>query len=101
MIKHKKVYCTFFDYDYGDHIQCEVCKYNFDEKQDGVIYEAVDIHHISPRGMGHSGKCCNVNEIPNLVALCRNHHQMCEDDKSFNKKVRIIHLKNIIKKLEE
>ena len=46
MIKHKKVYCTFFGYDYGDNIACEYCLYNFNNKKEGVIREAVDILHI-------------------------------------------------------
>tara|TARA_R100001463_G_scaffold44370_2_gene92221 strand:+ start:3852 stop:4127 length:276 start_codon:yes stop_codon:yes gene_type:complete len=89
MIKHKKVYCTFFNYNIGDNIICECCQHK----------KAVDIHHIKPRGMGGT-KCCNINEIPNLVALCRDCHNKAESNKSFNKKVQIIHLKNIIKKLE-
>jgi 5-methylcytosine-specific restriction endonuclease McrA len=83
---YKKVYCTFFGYDYGySKILCEWCK-----------KLAVDIHHISPRG--HS-KCDNLNEVPNLVALCRSCHIKC-NDKEFNKRVQIKHLKNIIKVLE-
>ena len=88
MNNYKKVYCTFFGYDYGYcDILCEWCK-----------KIAVDIHHISPRA--HS-KCDNLNEVPNLVALCRECHQRCENSKEFNKRVQIIHLKNIIKRLED
>ena len=101
MIKHKKIYCTFFGYDYGDSISCEACLYNFNKNIEGVVREAVYIHHITPRGMGHSGKCDNINEIPNLMALCREHHIKTEGCKETNKKFRIIHLKNIIKKLEQ
>ena len=75
MIKYKKVYITFFDYDVSDRIMCEMCQYKvnnniYENDRPPILSEAVDIHHIKPRGMG-STKCCNINEIPNLVALCR------------------------------
>ena len=87
MVNYKKVYCNFFGYDYGhQQILCEWCK-----------AVAVDIHHIKSRG--HS-KCDNLNEIPNLVALCRQCHIQC-DDPDFNKRVQIVHLKNMIRVLED
>ena len=92
MINYKKVYCNFFNYDYGyDNILCEVC--NDDNKN--VL--AVDIHHIKPRG--HS-KCDNLNEIHNLIAICRPCHIKAENNKTYNKKLKIKNLKNIIKQLE-
>ena len=105
MIKHKKVYIDFFNYDQGDVILCEVCEHNFyanfGKPKTGpeVIREAVDIHHIKARGMG-SSKCDNINEIHNLIAVCRECHIKAEDNKDFNKRIRIIHLKNVIKQLE-
>ena len=107
MIKHKKVYCDFFGHDVGDIIMCESCvsdfehnlKYPWNKVDNRVVREAVDIHHIKARGMG-SSNCCNINEIPNLIALCRQHHILAEECKETNKKYRIIHLKNIINKLE-
>ena len=103
MIKYKKVYITFFDYDVSDMIICEMCQHKvrnniYENDRPPVLSEAVDIHHISPRG--HS-KCDNLNEIPNLVALCRACHCKAESDKSYNKQIQIVHLKNIIKKLEQ
>tara|TARA_Y100001973_G_C5194546_1_gene333315 strand:- start:779 stop:1108 length:330 start_codon:yes stop_codon:yes gene_type:complete len=108
MIKHKKVYCDFFGYNEGDLILCEACVsdfehnilYPYNKVENRVVREAVDIHHLTARGMG-STKCCNINEIPNLIALCREHHIKAEGCKETNKKYRIIHLKNIIKKLED
>mgnify|MGYP001319520976 CR=1 FL=1 len=88
MIKYKKNYITFFDYDIYDVILCEMCE-----------SVAVDIHHIIPRGIGGS-KCEAINEVDNLIALCRECHIKAENNKLFNKKCKIIHLKNIIKKLE-
>ncbi len=43
---------------------------------------AVDIHHLSKRGMGSSKK----KDTPeNLVALCRGCHTFAEHNKEFNK----------------
>ena len=84
MINHKKVYCTFFNLDISDHILCTSC---------GQV--AVDIHHISPRGMGGSEK----DYIENLVALCRKCHDKAESSGSFNKSVRIKHLNKVLFKL--
>jgi len=85
MINHKKVYTTFFNLDISDHILCTSC---------GQV--AVDIHHIHPRGMGGSQK----DYIENLVALCRTCHDKAESSSSFNKQVRVKHLRLVIYKLE-
>ena len=100
MVNHKKIYCNYFGYDVGDVIKCEVCLYElhlpFSEKT--KVRAAVDIHHISPRGMGGS----KLKDYPeNLMAICREHHIEAELDKDFNKRCKVIHLKNIIKKIEE
>jgi len=99
MVNHKKVYCNYFGYDVGDLIKCEICLYDlhlpFSEKT--KVREAVDIHHISPRGLGGS----KLKDYPeNLIALCRECHIEVELSKEKNKRCKIIHLKNIIKKLE-
>tara|TARA_Y100000593_G_C4200388_1_gene281553 strand:- start:457 stop:786 length:330 start_codon:yes stop_codon:yes gene_type:complete len=107
MIKHKEIYCNFFGYATGDSIPCEVCKHEFMKNNDGVIHEAVDIHHLAPRAMGGATgntirETKNYKDYPeNLMALCRRHHMECEDRSVFNKLCRIIHLKYIIKHLEE
>jgi 5-methylcytosine-specific restriction endonuclease McrA len=85
MIKHKKVYITFFNLDTCDHILCTNCS-----------KVAVDIHHIIPRGMGGSEK----DYIENLVALCRSCHDKAESSSSFNKSVRIKHLRKVLYNLE-
>ena len=100
MENHKKIYCNYFGYDVGDTIKCEVCLYDlhlpFSEKT--KVRVAVDIHHISPRGMGGS----KLKDYPeNLMALCREHHLQAELSKDFNKRCKVIHLKNIIKKIED
>tara|TARA_R100001086_G_scaffold242329_2_gene169961 strand:+ start:347 stop:649 length:303 start_codon:yes stop_codon:yes gene_type:complete len=97
MIKHKKIYIDYFGYDVGDRIICEVCEYNYNNG-DGVLNEAVEIHHISPRGLGGS----KLKDYPeNLMAICREHHNKAERDKEFNKLCKIIHLKKVIKHIED
>jgi hypothetical protein len=86
MINHKKVYTTFFNLDISDRILCTNC---------GQV--AVDIHHISPRGMGGSEK----DYIENLVALCRLCHDKAESNSSFNLYIRIKHLKLVTMYLED
>ena len=81
MVKHKKVYTTFFNLDISDHILCTMC---------GQV--AVDIHHIQPRGMGGSEK----DYIENLAALCRSCHDKAESSSSFNKSVRLVHLSKVL-----
>ena len=81
MVKHKKVYITFFNLDICDRIPCTTCS-----------QEAVDIHHIQPRGMGGSDK----DYIENLAALCRLCHDKAESSSSFNKTVKMIHLSKVI-----
>tara|TARA_Y100000401_G_scaffold1971_1_gene1439 strand:+ start:3634 stop:3897 length:264 start_codon:yes stop_codon:yes gene_type:complete len=81
MINHKKVYCTFFNLNKGDRILCTSCG-----------QDAVDIHHIHPRGMGGSEK----DYIENLVALCRKCHDKAESSHSFNKDIRIKHLSKVL-----
>ena len=84
MVNHKKIYCTFFNLNKGDRILCTNCG-----------QDAVDIHHIIPRGMGGSER----DYIENLVALCRKCHDKAESSHSFNTSVRIKHLNKILFKL--
>lgn len=60
MKKHTKIYMSYFGYDVGDFIPCEICNTT-----------AVDIHHINCRGMGGSKI---KDDITNLMALCRKCH---------------------------
>lgn len=53
----------------SDFIECEVCK-----------GKAVDIHHIDCRGMGGSKE---KDTIENLMALCRNCHNIFGDKKQW------------------
>lgn len=58
MTPHCKIYFDHFDYKTQSEVMCEAC---------GA--PAVDIHHIFGRGEGR-------DEIKNLMALCRRHHDM-------------------------
>lgn len=62
MQNHTKVYYNHFNYGIEDFIPCEACG-----------KKAVDIHHIFGRGKGK-------DEINNLMALCRKHHEMAHGE---------------------
>lgn len=66
MKSHTKVYFKFFNLDEFDFIECANC-----QKQ------AVDIHHIEPKGMGGSKEKDN---IENLIALCRKCHELAHSN---------------------
>lgn len=66
---HVKTYMDHFGYGIDDIILCEFC-----------TKVSVDIHHIHAKQMGgrktfeHNGKTYDINDINNLIALCRNDH---------------------------
>ena len=74
MKKHTKIYMNYHNYDISDWIACEHC---------GTT--AVDIHHLSGRGLGGSK---NKDFIENLIALCRRCHIKAETDKVFNNQLK-------------
>ena len=74
MKKHTKIYMNYHNYDISDWIACEHC---------GTT--AVDIHHLSGRGLGGSK---NKDFIENLIALCRRCHIKAETDKQFNNQLK-------------
>ena len=74
MKKHTKIYMNYHNYDISDWIACEHC---------GTT--AVDIHHLSGRGIGGSK---NKDFIENLIALCRRCHIKAETNKQFNNQLR-------------
>ena len=67
MRKHTKIYFDYFGYTGSEFIACEVC---------GA--RAVDIHHISARGMGGAKEA---DIIENLMAVCRSCHVTYGDKK--------------------
>lgn len=82
MKKHTRVYLEAMDYSTTDFIPCEVC---------GA--QAVDIHHIQPRGMGGS----KLLDTPdNLMALCRSCHHQADFGTTLPKeKLKQIHATNL------
>ena len=77
MIKYKKVYLKYFGYGEQDYIPCEVCG-----------FEAVDVHHIYPKGMGGSKTKDN---IENLMGLCRTCHTEAHDEQISKEELQRIH----------
>ena len=78
MKKHTKIYFDYFGYDKTDFIACEVCG-----------SKSVDIHHLDAKGMGGSKL---KDYIENLIAVCRDCHIKCHDNKEFNNNAKQIHL---------
>ena len=78
MKKHTKIYFDYFGYDETDFIACEVCG-----------SKSVDIHHLDAKGMGGSKL---KDYIENLIAVCRDCHIKCHDNKDFNNEAKQIHL---------
>jgi hypothetical protein len=83
MLKHTKIYLSFFGYGEQDRIPCEV---------KGCTNRGVDVHHIQRRGMGGSKE---KDYIENLVGLCREHHERAEADPAFNREIKGQHLSRI------
>jgi len=84
MKKHTRLYLEKMGYDETDFIKCELCS-----------SEAVDIHHLEPRGMGGSKE---KDYISNLMALCRRHHDMAEAKKLTRTHLMDRHLVFIIRR---
>ncbi len=74
MVKHVKIYLEYFDYCQDDFIPCENCS-----------RKAVDIHHLVFRSQ--LGK----DEISNLMALCRDCHDIAHSSTELNNQLKRIH----------
>jgi 5-methylcytosine-specific restriction endonuclease McrA len=68
MKSYTKVYLKFFDFNMSDFIQCENCG-----------QKSVDLHHIIARSQNLS----LLNDIANLMALCRECHIKYGDKKQY------------------
>lgn len=77
MKKHVKIYMEFFDFGEQDFIPCEICGRG-----------ANDIHHIDARGKGGS---FTKDHIENLMAVCREHHDMYGDKKQHKLWLKQVH----------
>lgn len=86
MKAHTKLYLEHYGLDISSDILCELCKHT------GYVRAAVDIHHIECRGMGGTTK---PEDIKNLIALCREHHEQFGDKKQYKKYLTQIHLENL------
>jgi 5-methylcytosine-specific restriction endonuclease McrA len=83
MKPHIKLYLRTFCCDETDFIPCEICH-----------QKAVDIHHIECRGMGGTR---SIEDIDNLMALCRKCHVDYGDKKQFKQWLKDLHLKKLIR----
>ena len=81
MKQYVKTYLNYFGYDESDFIACEIC---------GA--KSVDIHHLEPRSIAKAKE----NLIDNLMALCRECHDLCGSSYPFNEGAKIIHRKKLL-----
>ena len=79
-----KIFLDYFDYDIADFIPCENCN-----------KKAVNIHHISKRGMGGTK---TKDYIENLAAVCMKCHNRADNDPKFNEQLKKKHLINVKKR---
>lgn len=73
-INYKKVYLKHFGYGEQDFIPCEVCG-----------SACSDIHHINYRSRGGD------NNITNLMAICRYHHDLAHAEVLTEDQLQEIH----------
>jgi|DEB0MinimDraft_10_1074344.scaffolds.fasta_scaffold00405_23 hypothetical protein len=86
MKNHTKIYLRFYNLKDTSECDCVMCG-----------GQATDLHHIKPRGMGGSDY---LDYVENLAPLCRGHHTKAEHDPTYNAKVKIAVLKQVIRKVE-
>lgn len=80
MKSYTKVYLDYFGYTVADFIPCEICG-----------NKAVDIHHIEAR----SKRKDLLDNVNNLMALCRKCHDTYGDKVKFKEFLKQIHAKKI------
>lgn len=81
MKSYTKKYLQHFGYDVSDFIPCEACG-----------GKATDIHHLVPR----SRNMALLNDISNMVALCRPCHTKAETNFKFNNELKMVHQRNLL-----
>lgn len=85
MKNHTRVYLRYYNIRDTSECSCLMCG-----------GQATDLHHIKPRGMGGSEM---LDYVENLAPLCRNHHTKAEHDPTYNAKVKIKALEQVIQKV--
>lgn len=83
MLKHIKVYLTYYDIGEQDVISCEYCSH-----PGRVDLGGFDIHHINGRGPGK-------DVIENLMCLCRKCHDKANTYELSKKELQEIHNKHL------
>jgi len=71
-----KIYLDYFGYGIDDVIPCEICK-----------SRSVDIHHVKYKSRGGQ------DDIGNLMALCRKHHNQAHNEILKENELKEIHYK--------
>lgn len=84
MKQHIKNYYQAFGYDESSFIACEICG-----------KPAKDVHHVEPRSKFGSKNLADMDNVNNLVALCRKCHNDAHGVASRDVKLQ---LKEIVKK---
>ena len=81
MQNYVKIYLDYFGYTIADTIPCEMGH-----------SEAVDVHHIHPRGMGGNPA---KDVIENLMGLCRKCHDDAEAGRISREELTEIHMRKM------
>lgn len=81
MQTHVKNYFDSLGLDTSSYVECEVCQ-----------SPAVDIHHIIPRSKFGKKTKDKQDHPSNLIALCRECHNIAHSNKEFNNSLNIIAL---------
>lgn len=71
----------YFGYTEGDFMPCEICD-----------RQAVEVHHLEPKSIAKSKE----NLIDNLIGVCRDCHDNCHRNNSFNQEAMLIHRKKLL-----
>ena len=81
MQAHTKNYLKAMGLTPADYIQCEIISCG---------KQAVDIHHVIPRSKFGKKRKAEQDHISNLIALCRNCHNLAHDEKISKEELQLI-----------
>lgn len=85
MQAHTKNYLKAMGLTPADYISCEFC----------LKQQAVDCHHVIPRSKFGKKRKAEQDHISNLIALCRNCHNLAHDNKISKEELQLIVNKRI------